>query len=210
MALLAINGFPNNWDWVDIGFVVTVVLLVLNGLKNGAVFSLINILSIPVAFLVTYLFGPRFVAVLAVNGFSATPLIAYGVLFLGTVLILHIVGSVVRKVLKYVPLLGPADSLLGGALGFVESWLLWLLLLFVLGTFLSSVQSGIETGSIFSQGIDLQVLHMGNIAQFLPTFQQWHDFYNQAVTNSLFAKVNSFFVTALPELQIKTPLPLQS
>jgi uncharacterized membrane protein required for colicin V production len=198
-----------NWDWIDILFGVTVVLLVLNGLKNGALFSLIHILTIPIAFIVTYLFGPRFIALLSVNGFSVTPLVTYGVLFLGTVLILHIVGSLVHKVLKYVPLLGPADSLLGGALGFVEAWLLWLLLLFVLGTFLSAVQSGIETGSIFFQGINLQDFHVGTIAQFLPTFQQWHDFYNQAVTNSLFAKVNGFFVTVLPELKIKTPLPLQ-
>jgi uncharacterized membrane protein required for colicin V production len=194
-----------NWDWIDILFVVTVVLLVLNGLKNGALFSLINILSIPIAFIVAYLFGPHFIALLAVNGISATPLIAYGILFLGTVLILHIVGSIVRKFLKYVPLLGPADSLLGGALGFVEAWLLWLLLLFVLGTFLSAVQNGVETGSTIFQGINLQDLHMGNIAQFLPA---WHDFYNQAVTNSLFAKVNGFFVTVLPELKMKTPSPL--
>lgn len=198
-----------NWNWIDILFVATVVLLVLNGLKNGALFSLINILSIPVAFIITYLFGPKFIALLASNNFAATPLIAYVVLFLGIVLILHIIGSIVRKILKHVPLLGPADSLLGGAFGFVEAWLLWLLLLFVLGTFLSAIQSGIETGSFFFQGINLQDFHVDNIAQFLPTFQQWHDFYNQAVTNSLFAKVNGFFVTVLPDLKIKTPLPLQ-
>ena len=197
-----------SWDWIDLLFVITVVLLVLNGLKNGALFSLIHILSIPVAFIVTYLFGPRFTILLSSNGLSFTPLVAYGVLFIGTVLILHIVGSIVRKVLKYVPLLGPADSLLGGILGFVEAWLLWLLLLFVLGTFLSTIQSGIETGSFLFQGINLQDLHLGNLAQFLPTFQQWHDFYNQAVTNSLFAKVNGFFVTVLPELKIQTPMPL--
>jgi uncharacterized membrane protein required for colicin V production len=197
-----------NWDWIDILFVVTAVLLILNGLKNGALFSLIHILSIPVAFIVTYLFGPHFITLLASNGLSFTPLVAYGVLFLGTVLILHIIGSIVRNVLKYVPLLGPADALLGGVLGFVEAWLLWLLLLFVLGTFLSTVQSGIETGSVFFQGINLQDLHLGNVAQFLPTFQQWHDFYNQAVTHSLFAKVNGFFVTVLPELKIPSPLQL--
>jgi uncharacterized membrane protein required for colicin V production len=197
-----------SWDWIDLLFVITVVLLVLNGLKNGALFSLIHILSIPVAFIVAYLFGPRFTILLSSNGLSFTPLVAYGVLFIGTVLILHIVGSIVRKVLKYVPLLGPADSLLGGVLGFVEAWLLWLLLLFVLGTFLSTIQSGIETGSFLFQGINLQDLHLGNLAQFLPTFQQWHDFYNQAVTNSLFAKVNGFFVTVLPELKIQTPMPL--
>src|SRR5690349_21062880 len=101
-----------SWDWIDLLFVITVVLLVLNGLKNGALFSLIHILSIPVAFIVTYLFGPRFIALLAANRLSFTPLVAYGVLFIGTVLILHIIGSIVRKFLKYVPLLGPADSLL--------------------------------------------------------------------------------------------------
>jgi uncharacterized membrane protein required for colicin V production len=197
-----------SWDWIDLLFIITVVLLVLNGLKNGALFSLIHLLSIPVAFVVTNMFGPHFIALLAANGLSATPIIAYGVLFLGTVLIIHIIGSIVHKFLKYVPLLGPADALLGGALGFVEAWLLWLLLLFVLGTFLHTVQSGVESGSVLFQGLNLQDLHLGDLAQFLPTFQQWHDFYNHAVTNSLFAKVNGFFVTKLPDLKIQTPSPL--
>jgi uncharacterized membrane protein required for colicin V production len=130
---------------------------------------------------------------LANNGLAATPLIAYAVLFLGTVLIIHIVGSVIRKGVKYIPLLGPLDSLLGGVLGFVEAWLLWLLLLFALGTFLSAVQSGFTTGSTLFQGINWKDFNFG-------TFKQWHDFYNQAVTNSLFARVNGFFVTVLPEL----------
>jgi len=191
-----------NWDWIDILFVVTVVLLVLNGLRNGALFSLIHIVSVPVAFVVTYIFGPRLVVLLADNGFAATPLIAYAVLFLGTVLIVHIVGSVVRRTVKYVPLLGPLDSLLGGVLGFVEAWLLWLLLLFALGTFLGAIQSGFTTGSMLFQGMNLQGLHIN-----FGTFKQWHDFYNQAVTNSLFARVNGFFVTVLPALP-KTPKPL--
>src|ERR1051326_825524 len=80
-----------NLDWIDIAFVVTVVLLVLNGLRNGALFSLIHIVSVPVAFVVAYLFGPRLVVLLATNGIAATPLIAYAVLFLGAVLILHII-----------------------------------------------------------------------------------------------------------------------
>ena len=193
-----------NWNWIDILFVITVVLLVLNGLRNGALVSLIHIVSIPVAFVAAYLFGPHLVLVLAANGIMATPIIAYGVLFIGTVLIIHIIGSLVCKTVKHIPLLGPLDSLLGGVLGFVEAWLLWLLLLFALGTFLSAIQSGIETGSFLFQGIHLQDLHIN-----VPTFQQWHDFYNQAVTNSLFARVNGFFVTVLPELKTRTLQPLQ-
>src|SRR5262249_38738716 len=112
------------------------------------------------------------------------------------------IGSIIRKSVKYIPLLGPVDSLLGGILGFIEAWLLWLLLLFALGSFLGAIQSGFATGSILFQGINLQGLHIS-----FATFRQWHDFYNQAVTNSLFAKVNGFFVTVLPELP-KTPKPL--
>lgn len=193
-----------NWDWIDILFVITVVLLVLNGLRNGALFSLIHIVSLPVAFVVAYIFGPRLVLILAANGLAATPIIAYAVVFIGTVLIVHIIGSFVCKTVKHIPLLGPLDSLLGGVLGFVEAWLLWLLLLFALGTFLSAIQSGIETGALLFQGINLQDLHIS-----LPTFQQWHDFYNQAVTNSLFARVNGFFVTVLPELKTRTLHVLQ-
>jgi len=193
----------NNLPWVDILFVVTAVLLVLNGLRNGALFSLIHIVSIPVAFVVAYIFGPRLVVILAANGIAATPLIAYAVLFLGTVLIVHIVGSIVRKGVKYIPLLGPLDSLLGGVLGFVEAWLLWLLLLFALGSFLGAIQSGFVTGSMLFQGINLKGL---NITP--GTFREWHDFYNQAVTNSLFARVNGFFVATLPALpKILKPLP---
>ena len=42
---------------IDILFLITVALLVFNGLRNGAVFSLINLLSIPVAFGVAYYYG---------------------------------------------------------------------------------------------------------------------------------------------------------
>src|SRR5436309_10487404 len=81
---------------VDILFLVTVVLLAFNGFSNGAVTSLVNLISIPVGFVVAYLFGPRFTLLLAANGLSATPLVAYIVLFFGAVLVLHIIGTVVR------------------------------------------------------------------------------------------------------------------
>jgi uncharacterized membrane protein required for colicin V production len=175
---------------IDILFLITVVLMVLNGLRNGAVFSLINLLSIPIGAAVAYLYGPRFTMLLSANGLPATPLISYGVLFLGTVLILHISGTMVRGIIKAIPIIGLGDSLIGGAVGIAEAWLLWLFLLILLGHFLLTTQNTIQQGSQIVPGLNMQVTQ----------FQNWHDFYNQAVTDSLFAKVNGFFIKALPNM----------
>ena len=167
---------------VDILFLVTIVLLVFNGLRNGAVFSLFNLLSIPVAFFVAYEFGPQFTTTLAANKLPATPLIAYVVLFFGTVLILHIVGTVVRGVTSRLPLIGVVDSIIGGVIGFVEAWVLWLLLLIVLHNFLQSAK-GVPFADLSS----------------------WQNFYNTTVMHSLFANVNSFFVKTFPSVTIPQP-----
>jgi|SRR5437588_5627101 len=167
---------------IDLLFLITIVLLVFNGLRNGAVFSLFNLLSIPAAFLVAYAFGPQFTNILAANKLPATPLIAYIVLFFGTVLILHIIGTVVRGVTSRLPLIGIADSIIGGVIGFVEAWILWLLLLIVLHNFLQTVHS-VPIGDLSS----------------------WESFYNTTVSHSLFANVSSFFVKTFPNVPIPKP-----
>src|SRR2546429_9384811 len=143
---------------IDILFLVTVALLVFNGFSNGAITSLVNLLSIPVGFVVAYLFGPRFTLLLAANGLPATPLIAYIILFFGAVLVLHIIGTVVRGVLQRVPLVGFGDRLLGALIGFVEAWLLWVVLLLGLGNFfldinnVTSIFHGVVNVSHFNGG----------------------------------------------------------
>jgi len=62
--------------------------------------------------------------------------------------------------------------------------------LIVLHNFLSGLQGGLHAGSTVVSGLNIQVDQL----------KSWHDFYNQAVTNSLFARVNSFFVQQLPGL----------
>ncbi|GCE14285.1 CvpA family protein [Tengunoibacter tsumagoiensis] len=175
---------------IDLLFVITMVLLIINGLRNGAIFSLVSLLILPVGLGVAYFYGPSFTELLANNGIPATPLISYGVLFIGSILVLHILGNLVRGVVKSVPLVSQGDTLLGGAIGFVEAWLIWLILLIILGTFLGNVQSSIQQGSTLIPGFNIHVDQL----------QAWHDFYNQAVTNSLFAKVNGLFVKQLPNL----------
>src|SRR2546426_9454626 len=121
---------------VDILFLVTVALLVFNGFKNGAIISLVNLISIPAGIAVALLFGKQLTQTLAANNLPATPLIAYVVLFFGVVLVLHIIGTIIRGVVKNIPFLGFGDALLGAVLGFIEAWLLWLVLVFFLGNFL--------------------------------------------------------------------------
>jgi len=181
---------------VDILFVVTVLLLVFNGLRNGAIFSLINLLSIPVGFAAAQMFGGPFTQLLAANGLAVTPFIAYVVVFFGAVLILHIIATSVRGVVQKIPIIGFGDSLAGGVLGFIEAWLLWVVFLMVLGGFLGGVHT-------FTQGVPT----VSGLTIQINQLKAWYDFYNQAVTNSLFAKVNLFlfpalstFVPSLPHL----------
>ena len=116
---------------VDLLFLVTIVLLVFNGLRNGFVFSLVNLISLPAALVVAWIFGPRLTDLLAGNDLPATPLISYIVLFFGTVLVIHILATGLRGV-KKLPVIGFADTLMGGVVGFVEAWLLWLIFLLIL------------------------------------------------------------------------------
>jgi uncharacterized membrane protein required for colicin V production len=178
------------FSWIDLLFLVTIVLLVFNGFRNGAVFSLVNLLSIPIAFAVAVFFGPQFTLFLASNGLPATPLISYLVLFFGSVLVLHIVGTVIRGIVHDIPIVNFGDTLLGGLIGFVEAWLLWVIVLLVLGSFLQNAQSTIHAGNQLVPGLNIQVSQ----------FQTWHDIYNQAVSHSLFAQVNSFIIRQLPAL----------
>jgi uncharacterized membrane protein required for colicin V production len=184
---------------IDILFLITVVLLVLSGFRNGFVISLLNLLSIPLALGVAYFFGPQFTAFLATTGFSATPLISFFVLFFITVVVLHFLGGTLRSIIKSLPLLGSGDTLLGGVVGFVEAWLLWLFLLVLLGNFLNGIDGTVAT---LQHGVS--ILPNANVS--VSQLQQWNDFYNQALTHSLFAKVNGLFLRTLPNI----PQPPQS
>jgi len=178
------------FNWIDVLFLITVVLLVFNGLRNGAIFSLVNLLSIPVALGVALYFGKPFTAFLATNGIGISPLVAYIILFFVAVIVIHIIGTVLRGVIKVIPLVGLGDALIGGLIGFVEAWLLWLIILLVVGNVLHGVQDSFLAGTNIFSGIKITPQQLID----------WHNAYNQAITTSLFAKVNGIFVQALPAL----------
>ncbi len=178
------------FNWIDFLFLVTIVLLVFNGFRNGAVFSLINLLSIPVAIGVAYFFGKPFALFLASNGLQISPVISYIVLFFVTILVIQIIGTTMRGVVKAIPILGLGDSLLGGVVGFVEAWLIWLIILLFIGNFLHSIQDAMHAGHQLIPGFNITVQQ----------YVTWHNAYNQAVNSSLFARVNNFIIKELPAL----------
>jgi uncharacterized membrane protein required for colicin V production len=179
------------FNWIDLLFLITIALLVFNGIRNGAIFSIVNLLSIPIALAVAYFLGKPFTLFLASNGLTISPLLGYIVLFFAAVLIVHIIGTLLRGVLRAVPLLGLGDVLIGGLVGFIEAWLLWVIVLWVIGGFLNNVQHAITAGSTIIPGFNIT----------LDQYTSWHDTYNQALNSSLFAQVNSFILAKLPALK---------
>ncbi len=173
---------PGSLSIVDILFLVTIILLVFNGLRNGFVFSLVNLLSLPVAAVAALTFGPGLTTTLAKNGMTVNPLISYILLFLVAVVVIHLIATAVRGTVKRIPLVSSADTLLGGVVGFVEAWVLWVIFLLVLGHFLNVADQA-------------QIQQLGFSVN---TFHSWQQFYNDAVTNSLFARVNSWFIKVVP------------
>src|SRR5215469_13523927 len=94
------------FNWIDLLFLATIVLLIFNGFRNGAVFSIINLLSIPIAFGVAYFLGRPFALFLATNGLLISPLISYLVLFFATILVIQILGTAMRGTVKSIPVIG--------------------------------------------------------------------------------------------------------
>lgn len=188
-------------NWVDIAFVITVVLLVFNGLRNGALMSLVGLLSIPFAFVILFFFGGQFVSMLAQNRLPIAPPFAYGILFFATIFILYIIANLLRGVVKSVPLVKQGDTLLGAVIGFIGAWLIWLIVLYTVGAFLNGMGEAIRTGQALFQGIDLS----GNTFN-LGDFNAWCTAYNDTITNSLFARVNSFFLGVVPVIPDLEPV----
>ena len=168
---------PFTFNWIDLLFAITIILLVFNGFRNGLVASLLNLLGIPLGVLVALALGRQFIKFLGANGLDIAPLLAYIILFLATVLVVHIIATVVRGSIRKVGL-GCVDQGLGAAVGFAEAWLLWIAVLFVVHNLLTNVQN--------VPGIDA--------TQFI----HWQQAYNYTITNSLFAQVNNFIITKIP------------
>nr|BBH94442.1 hypothetical protein KTA_26410 [Thermogemmatispora argillosa] len=173
---------PLTFNFIDLAFLATAIVLAINGFRNGLLASLINLIALPLGLGAALLFGPWLTALLASKGIEVAPLLAYGLIFLASVLIVHTVTAVVRAFVHRLPVVGLIDALLGLGVGLVEAWLLWLILLVALHGVLSAIQH----------------LPHSDPGQF----SIWQRAYNEAMTQSLFAHVNQWLLGQAPLSQL--------
>src|SRR5260370_27016483 len=100
------------FNWIDLLFLITIALLVFNGIRNGAIFSIVNLLSIPIALGVAIFLGKDVTLFLASNGLTISPLLGLILLFFGSVLVLHIIGTMRLGVERSLPLIGHFHKLI--------------------------------------------------------------------------------------------------
>ncbi|MBX5449138.1 CvpA family protein [Thermogemmatispora sp.] len=173
---------PLLFNLIDLAFLTTVIVLALQGFHNGLLASLINLVALPLALGVALLCGPWLTALLASSGVKVAPLLAYTLVFLATVLGVHSVTTLVRAFLRRLPVLGLIDQLLGMGIGVVEAWLLWLILLMVLHSFLSTVHYWPQSDP--------------------DQFSAWRLAYQKAIAQSFFVHVNQWLLGWTPVGQL--------
>lgn len=169
--------FSNHW--LDIIAAIALIFSIWHGWRSGLMVGLFNLLSIPLGIVVAYFLAPQ---ITAATNISLTWM--YAILFFATVIGVHIVGSMLRKVLRSkVPLAKETDALLGAVVSGAKAWILLVLFLVIWGSALNSstVRSVACTASVVN----------GNVAS---TLSSWQTDYNHTVGNSIFAQVNSFIV----------------
>ncbi len=154
---------------LDIILVILLLLGFVTGLKRGLILQIVHLVSFAVAFIVAYIFSadlaPRLRLLIpfpnmqqeSVASFVLDPafledafyrMIAFAILFFVTRLVLRMVGSVLTA-LTDLPILRQLNRWGGGALGFVEVYVLVFILLY-LGAVLpvNDVQTAIQQSAI--------------------------------------------------------------
>ena len=168
--------------WLDILVAIVLIISIWHGWRTGFLVGIFNLLSIPLGIAAAYFFAKPLS-----DGTGISLTYMYAIIFFAVVIGVHIVGSMLRKVLKSkVWIAAQTDALLGAIVGGAKAWILLVLFLVVWGGLLNSsiVQAGACKGSTLGgqiSGLSSDVTTLGND-------------YNTAVQNSLFAHLNSFIV----------------
>lgn len=123
-------------NMLDIVLCVILGFLGLRGIFRGLVKEVASILGLLLGFILANIYHPLVIPYLApyLTG-GAANLVAYLAIFFGTVTVVFICASLIRKILKLI-LLGWLDSLAGGVLGFFKGALLCSIIVLALTAFL--------------------------------------------------------------------------
>jgi len=124
---------------LDIVFCVILGFLGLRGIFRGLVKEIASILGLILAFILANTFHMELAPMLAkpLGGPGLANLAAYLAIFLGTLAVVFILATLIRKILKLI-MLGWLDSIGGGALGFFKGALLCSIIVMALTAFLPS------------------------------------------------------------------------
>lgn len=124
---------------LDIIFCVILGFLGLRGIFRGLIREVASILGLLLGFILANTYHGQLVPLLEgpLGGPGLANLAAYLGIFLGTVAVIFVLGTLIRKILKLI-MLGWLDSIGGGALGLFKGALLCSIIVMALTAFLPS------------------------------------------------------------------------
>ncbi len=116
-----------NWSWIDAVFGSILTLSVVVGCWRGLVFELMSLMGWLVAYGAALVFAPQSAPYLPVGqpGGALNALAAYGLFFLGALIIWGLIAKWVRWLIQATPL-SVIDRALGGFFGFLRGALILL------------------------------------------------------------------------------------
>ncbi len=165
--------------WLDIIAAIVLVVSIWHGWRTGLLVGLFNLLSIPLGIVAAYFLAPR---VAAATNISL--IYMYAIIFFVTVIAVHIVGNALhRGMRKRVKIAADTDALLGAVVGAAKAWILLVLFLVIWGAVIGS-----STARDVACNLSLVNANVSS------TLGNWETEYNQTVSNSIFAHINSFVV----------------
>jgi membrane protein required for colicin V production len=124
---------------LDIIFCVILAFLGLRGIFRGLIKEIASILGLILGFVLANTFHAELAPLLVrpLGGPGLANLVAYLGIFLGTVAVIYLMATLIRKILKLI-MLGWLDGILGGMLGFFKGALLCSIIVLALTAFLPS------------------------------------------------------------------------
>lgn len=117
------------FNYIDIIFFIIICIFVLRGLHNGLIKEVASIAALVVGILFAYLFFQPVAAKLMEWGVKVlAPVLGFVIVFCITYVLIRIMGEVLQTIVAKA-FLSSLDKILGGALGFLEGFLIVYILL---------------------------------------------------------------------------------
>ncbi len=165
--------------WLDLVAAIVLGISIWHGWRSGLLAGLFNLLSIPLGIIAAYFLAPQLATA---TNISLTYM--YAIIFFMVVIGVHVVGHLLRRVMRRnVKVAADTDALLGALVGGAKAWVLLVLFLVFWGGALNS-------SAVRAVACNLSAVN-STVASNLG---EWQTQYNQTVGNSLFAHLNSFIV----------------